>query len=109
MSLELTPNQLVRWVHRLTHFVAWLAVAIFNISIAVAALAIMYFMGISGSDIRTAVQELSGSLGFETAGLLLSFFGVSGFAFVSFFAILQKRLLLDLSLRYILKNISKTQ
>lgn len=107
MALHLSPNQLITWVHRLTHFVAWLTVAIVTLTVVVIAVTALYFAGVSGSDIYRWASALSDNLGFAAAGSVLSFFGVSAFGLLSFCAILLKRLVLDLSLRYILKGVNR--
>lgn len=107
--LHISPNQLAAWVHQLTHFVAWLAVAILGLGLIVAMIIALYLAGVSGTDIYRWASALSGSLGFATAGSVLSFFGVSAFGLLAFCAIQLKRLVLALSLRYILKGISQKQ
>jgi len=105
MAVQITDNQLVSWVHRLTHFVAWLSVAIFNVALLCVVLVALYLSGVSGTDIYKSIETLGSSLGLVTAWQVLSFFGISGFALLSAYAILLKRILLNLSLRYILNNI----
>ena len=102
MTVQISSNQLVSWVHRLTHFVAWLSVVIFNFAFLNIILLVLYLSGTTGQDIYNQILALGGSLGFSTASQALSFFGVSGFALLSAYAVALKKILLNLSLRYIL-------
>ena len=102
MAVQISSNQLVSWVHRLTHFVAWLSVVIFNLTLLIIVLLALYLSNTTGHDIYKCILTLGDSLGFSTASQALSFFGVSGFALLSAYVVALKKILLNLSLRYIL-------
>ena len=103
MVAHITENQLVSWVHRLTHLVAWLSVATLHTLLLCVALFALYILGISGNDIYSSVVKLGSHMGLEQAWQALSFFGVSGFAVLAAYAIAVKKLILNLSLRYLFK------
>jgi hypothetical protein len=109
MTASVSPNQLVSIVHRMIHLVTWLLVAVFHTALLAILLFVLYLSGISGEDIYKYLSSLGNSLGLQTGWQVLSFFGVSGFACLSGYAILVKKYAVKFSIRYLWKNISSNK
>jgi hypothetical protein len=105
MVAHITENQLVSIVHRMIHLVTWLWVAVFHIALLTIVLFVLYLLDVKGSDIYIYVLFLGNSLGLQTAWIILSFFGVSGFACLSAYAMFVKKYAVNFSIYYLEKNI----
>ena len=105
MTASISPNQLVSIVHRMIHLVTWLLVAVFHTALLSILLLVLYLSGITGNDIYNYFLPLAQSLGFETTSSVLSFFGVSGFACLSAYAMFVKKYFVNFSINYLWKNI----
>ena len=105
MTAKITQNQLVSLVHRLIHLSSWLIFYVFHLGIAVIILTVLYLVGITGTDIYNFFLPLAKSLGFKTTSSILSFFGVSGFALLSAYALVTKKFIVKFALNYLYKNI----
>ena len=106
MTASISPNQLASIVHRMIHLITWLWVAVFHIALLAIALFALYLLDIKGADIYTYLLSLGTILGFQAGWQFLSFFGVSGFALISAYAIFVKKYAVKFSIDYLWKNIS---
>jgi len=105
MVAHMTANQLVSVVHRMIHLVTWLLVSVVHIALLTIVLFVLHLLDIKGSDIYSYVLILGNSLGLQTAWIILSFFGVSGFACLSAYAMLVKKYAVSFSIYYLERNI----
>lgn len=105
MVAHITDNQLVSIVHRMIHLVTWLLVAVFHTALLAIALFALYLLDIKGTDIYSYFSSLGTSLGLQAGWIILSFFGVSGFACLSAYAMLVKKYAVSFSIDYLEKNI----
>ena len=103
MAARITDNQLISVVHRMIHLVTWLLVAVFHTALLAIALFVLYLFDTKGADIYSHVLILGNSLGLQTAWIILSFFGASGFACLSAYAILVKKYAVNFSIDYLWK------
>jgi hypothetical protein len=105
MTASITPDQLVSIVHRMIHLVTWLLVAVFHTALLAIVLLALHLYEIKGADIYNYIFSLGTSLGFQTGWQVLSFFGVSGFACLSGYAMFVKKYAVSFSIKYLWKNI----
>ena len=104
MPSAISSKQLISWVHKLTHFVIWLSVALLHSSLLCILITALYLSGISGSDIYNSIAALTHNLGLSKAWQGLSFFGVSGAAIVSVYAVAVKKIVMYFSLKYLINT-----
>ncbi len=107
MTLKISHDQLSSLVHRLIHLSAWLIFTIFHIGLLAILITALYLSGLTGSDIYNYILPLAKSIGLDSTGPILSFFGISGFAIVTAYVLLIKKFFVKYTLDYVFKSIEK--
>lgn len=105
MAAHITENQLASIVHRIIHLLTWLLVAVFHTALLAIALFALYLLDIKGTDIYGYFLSLGTSFGLQAGWQILSFFGISGFACLSTYAMFVKKYAVSFSIHYLWKNI----
>lgn len=105
MPAYMSENQVISVMHRMIHLVTWLLVAAVHTVLLTIALFAAYLLDLKGTDIYILASSLGNSLGLQTGWQVLSFFGVSGFAALSAYAMLVKQYAVKFSIYYLFKNI----
>jgi hypothetical protein len=105
MPAHMSDNQVISVLHRMIHLVTWILVAAAHTALLTIALFAAYLLDLKAKDIYNMVSSLGNSLGLQAGWQALSFFGVSGFAVLSGYAILVKKYAVKFSIYYLFKNI----
>ena len=107
MTAQVSENQLVSLVHRHIHLVSWIAFVVLNNLLVTLALLLFWIFDLDNNTFYNYIQKISNCLALQKLWQVLSFWGFSGVAIVSAYALLWRKIYMKISLKYLFKNIEK--
>jgi cytochrome b subunit of formate dehydrogenase len=102
---HISPNDALSILHRLIHWVSWLAFVLLQVALVALFLLAAWYFEIDKNTVLSQARSLTTNLGLQEAWQILSFFGVSGGALLAIYVWLWRKAYFAFLIPYLFRNI----